>query len=193
MRGSALLLAIMVATPSWARGEEIATANPAVDRSRLGVMASYFGETGTHPGLAFGVDYGLLRIGEPHELFARGQLGSYLHPRLYWGAFAGGELGWRSTASFGLRGELALGFAYLHTLLASPVYEVGSDGRARASTDFGRPNVMPSISFGAGWDLGRRTGVPLAVMLRPMVFWQLPVNHAALLHAAGLLSFTYSL
>jgi hypothetical protein len=155
-------------------------------------MASYFGEAGTRPGLVLGADFSLLQLGAPGELFARGQVGGFVHPRLYWSLFAGGELGARATASFGLRGELALGAAYLHTGLASPVYEVDGGGVTRVE-DAGRPGFMPSVSFGAGCDFGRRTGVPLAVMLRPVMYLQVPVNTSVLMHFAGLVSFTYTL
>ena len=192
MRRAVLSLALFIAPFAAARAE-VAVSRPVAQPPPLALTASYFGEVGTHPGLALGVDYTLAHLGDAHEVFVRGQVGGYLHPRLYWAAFAGGEVGWRSTTSFGLRGEVALGLAYLHTILASPVYAVGSDGQATATTDLGHPGVMPSATLGVGWDFGRRTGVPLAVMLRPIVFWQFPVNQSALVHFGGLLSFTYTL
>ena len=193
MRRAVLSFTIFIAASSSAWAEEVVASRPAAQRSRLGLTASYLGETGTHPGLVLGVDLSLLHLGMAHELFVRGLLGGYVHSRLYWALFAGGEIGWRSTASFGLRGEVALGVAYLHTVLASPVYAVGSDGQVTATSDLGRPGVMPSASLGVGWDFGRRTRFPLTVMLRPIVFWQVPVNQTALVHFGGLLSFTYSL
>ncbi len=159
---------------------------------RLGLTLSYFGETGTHPGMLAAVEYPLLRAGGKHQVLARAQLGGWIHPRMYAGLFTGGEVAYRATARFGLQGELAAGAAYLRTFVASDVYEVEPDGSVSRITDWGRSHFMPSASFGIGWDFGQRGGPPLAVMLRNQAFWEIPYNTRSLLHLTAIVGVTYT-
>jgi hypothetical protein len=187
---SARLLALSVALLTGSVRAETTAEPPG--RKGVGISLSFLGENLTHPGVVAGVEYRLLAPRPGHELLVRAFLGAYLHPSLYWALLAGGELSYRLTAGFGLCAELTGGLGYLHTTVASPVYELGSDGQVAAVTDWGRPAFMPSASLGIGWDF-RDVGLPLRFMLRPQVFWQYPYNTHALTHVALLVGVTYSL
>jgi hypothetical protein len=176
--------------------EAPAIETPAVEAQpaarRFGLTLSYFGDGGTHPGILAAAEYPVLGSGGKHEVLARVHLGGYVHPRMYSGLFTGGEVAYRATAGFGLRGEIAAGAAYLRTFIASDVYEVEPDGSVSETTDWGRSHFMPSASFGIGWDFGRRGGLPLAVMLRNQAFWEIPYNTRSLLHLAAIVGVAYT-
>lgn len=160
---------------------------------RWGLTLAYLGQTVTHPGAQASVQYRLLGSGRPHQLFARGNLGGYLHPRSHVGLLTGLELGYRATASFGLSGEISAGAGYQHTFLAAPIYEIGADDAVSETHHAGRASFAPSLSLGVGWDLGSRGGPPLALMLRPHVWWQIPYVQTTVVRFGVLLGLTYSL
>ncbi|MGI5863418.1 MAG: hypothetical protein ACOX6T_15380 [Myxococcales bacterium] len=160
---------------------------------RWGFTLAYLGQTVTHPGAQASVQYRLFGSGRPHQIFSRGYLGGYLHPRSHVGLLTGLELGYRATASFGLSGELSVGAGYQHTFLAAPVYEVGAGGAVSEVHSAGRPGFAPSLSLGVGWDWGSRGGPPLTVTLRPQAWLLVPYAHTTVVRFGVVLGITYSL
>jgi hypothetical protein len=159
--------------------------------SHTSIGLSYFGDAVLHPGLLVTGEYRLLGSGRPQQVFVRPYLGGYDHPRIVHALLAGAELGYRAVARFGLAGEAAAGLGYRHTFLGSTIYEV-KDGQITTPSDSGHPSFMPSVSLGGGWDFGRRSTLPLTVMLRSQLSWQIPFNTNAAMRVAALLHFVYS-
>jgi hypothetical protein len=57
-----------------------------------------------------------------------------------------------------------------------PVYEA-ENGNAGYFPNGRGMDLMPSVSFGAGYKIGGKNGYHSHVWIRPKVYWQIPFNH----------------
>ncbi len=158
-----------------------ASAPPPPRSYRFGIDVGYFGDFLTHPGAVIRGDFVLGR--GVHRLVIAAELGSYGHPGDDIGLFLGASVGYRVVSRFGLFGEAAAGAGWLQTFVEGDLYQRAPDGSVATIHDGGHAAFMPSLSLSAGWDLSRRSSLPLAIYLRPRVFWQYPENTQWLLHA----------
>jgi hypothetical protein len=165
-----------------------AAAPPPPRAFRLGIDVGYFGDFLTHPGAVVRGDFVLGR--GVHRLVVAAELGSYGHPGDYIGLFLGASVGYRVASRVGIFGEAAAGVGWLETFVEGDLYQRAPDGSVVAGRDPGHAAFMPSLSLAAGWDFQRRN-LPLAIYLRPRVFWQYPENTQWLIHGGVEIGLTW--
>ncbi|MCL2012422.1 MAG: hypothetical protein FWG75_06525 [Cystobacterineae bacterium] len=158
------------------------------NKKTLPINISYFGETLVHPGMEIGYENNFFR-----SFFYTASIGVYFHQRNHTGLFLSGGLNWRHTFSFGYSPEFGIALGYLHTWEAGgPTYIVDKDGKVSQKTKWGRPHVMPSIKLGLlGWDLRKKTNIPLRINADVIVFGRYPFNNLMLPHFALKIGATY--
>ena len=144
------------------------------------ITISYFGEMFTHPGIIAGCELGLVS-GSGHSLFTTLNLGSYIHRRNHIPVFAAAELGYRYTFNSGFNLHVLAGAGYFHKFLDAPIFSL-SDGGPVEIPNTGSPHLMVSASLGLGWNLSKKSSVPLDLFLRAQVFGEYPFNSYILLH-----------
>jgi hypothetical protein len=151
------------------------------------INVSYLGETITHPGLVVGYE----------NSFYKGfnvtvSIGTYVHQRNHTGLFLNGGLNWRHTFPIGYSPEIGIGLGYLHTWAhGGPVYVV-DDGGSVSTKSTGRGHFMPSVKLGIlGWDLRKKTDIPMRVNTDIVIFGQYPFNNYMMPHAALKVGATY--
>ncbi|MFK7948701.1 MAG: hypothetical protein AB8G11_14005 [Saprospiraceae bacterium] len=148
----------------------------------LPINVSYFGESGLHPGLKVGVEYGLWekdktknrwlfnrndKIGpkvKTKALFAAGNLGFYNHANNHTGIFVTTEIGYRRTKHRkGSFLETSLGIGYLQRIYNIDTYEAGSTEPFTG----GQGQFLTTFSVGFGRDLSFRRDLPISWYVKP--------------------------
>ncbi|MEO8472006.1 MAG: hypothetical protein ABI477_07425 [Chryseolinea sp.] len=143
------------------------------------VGISYFSEGGFYPGFTFTFERSLL-ANKNFELMAAARLGSYFHYRNHTGVFLTFQSGQRIRLYKNLYFEHYVGIGYLHSFLnGGDAYYVDATGSIHKNNNLGSPHLMPSISFGLGYNtkISNRRARFLA---RPIIFWLIPFNRASL-------------
>lgn len=174
----------------------VLAAAPFSARAQLGppaVTVGWFGETLLHPGGRVGAETALAERGG-HRLLGGGHLSGYLHAGHHLGLLADLELGYRHTFSGGFFLEARAGLGYLRTFLHGDVFERGSDGTFRRASSLAGANAFAlTQAAGVGWDLGRRSGLPLSVFLRLGAFERAPFNQGWAVHLTSQLGLSWQL
>lgn len=153
-----------------------------VQAQSLPINVSYFGETGIHPGLKVGVEYGLWekektknrwlfnrndKIGpkvKTKELFAAGNLGFYNHANNHTGIFTTAEIGYRRTKHRkGSFLETSLGIGYLQRIYNVNTFEAGSTEPFTG----GQGQFLTTFSVGFGRDLSFKRDLPISWYVKP--------------------------
>jgi len=151
---------------------------------------SYFGETITRPGLVIGYENTF------HRLFNFTiSIGTYVHQRNHAGLFLSAAVNWRHTFSSGYSPQFGIGLGYLHTWEhGGRTYVVDDNGNVSIRPRTGRSNFMPSIKLGLfGWDLRKRTNIPMRINTDIIAFGQYPFNNFILPRFALRVGATYFL
>ena len=158
------------------------------NKKTLPINISYFGETFIHPGMEIGYENHFFK-----SFLYTVSMGVYFHQRNHTGLFLSGGLNWRHTFSFGYSPEFGIGVGYLHTWQAGgSSYVVDKDGKVSQKTNGGRAHVMPSIKLGLlGWDLRKKTNIPLRMNADIVVFGRYPFNNFVMPHFALKIGATY--
>ena len=158
------------------------------DNRIIPINVSYFGETITHPGIEVGYEYNFFK-----GFNVTAAIGTYVHQRNHAALFLSGDLNWRYTFSFGYSPEIGIGLGYLHTWEhGGPVYIVDDNNNASIKPKYGRPSFMPSAKLGLlGWDLRKKTNIPMRINTDIVYFGQLPFNNYFLSHLALRIGATY--
>lgn len=152
--------------------------------SKVGIYVGYFGETLTHPGLNFGLEY-YPHQSEKYQMILSASAGGYVHIRNNKSLFVRGQWGQRVCFKKGLFVDQFLGIGYLHQFThGGELYEVLPNGAVVETPDSGQPLFMPSVSLGVGYDFSKNSASKLSVYLRPELFWKAPFNGYYLTHLA---------
>jgi len=152
--------------------------------SKINISIGYYGETITHPGLIAGIEYTPVVLGKYQMILAL-NAGGYVHKRNNTSFFVRGQWGQRITFNNGLFIEQFLGLGYLHQFThGGELYEVLPNGSIVETPDRGRPNIMPSVTLGLGYDFSKKGIANLSIFLRPELFWKAPFNGYYLTHPA---------
>ena len=162
-------------------------------QTNLNVGGGYFGHTITHPGvvLEFEIEK---RYSEKASLPLRVDLGFYSHPRNHYGLFLDFNFGFRQYFKSGLFLEESIGIGILETILNSDgVYEVDQEGTVSKASRFNEPDLMPSITFGIGYNLTKGSEKQNLIWLRPKIFWQYPHKTTSTFNPALQFGFTHQL
>jgi hypothetical protein len=158
------------------------------NRNLIPVNISYFGETLVHPGIEAGYENSFYK-GFNYTI----SIGTYLHQRHQRGFFLNGGINWRYTFPIGYSMELGVGLGYLHTWQhGGETYTVDNDSNVSEKTVYGHPSFMPTIKLGLlGWDLRKKTDIPMRINIDAIVFGQLPYNNYFMPHFALKAGATY--
>lgn len=158
------------------------------DKKQIPINVSYFGETLIHPGFEIGYENTFYRWFNYTV-----SIGSYVHQRHHTALFVNAGINWRYTFPIGYSLEFGVGLAYLHTWQhGGKTYTVASDGTVSEKTVLGHPSFMPSIKLGLlGWDLRKKTNIPMRINIDAIVFGQLPYNDYFMPHFALKAGATY--
>jgi hypothetical protein len=152
----------------------------------------YFGEMISHPGIVGEIERERL-FTEQIGLSTRLDLGFYHHTGNNDVFFADISYGFRRYFKNGLFLEQYLGIGTMALYYNEDVWHIDSNGNATQVSKFGNFNLMPSISSGLGYVLGRHSANPKFVWVRPKIFWQMPFNNMALPHVALQTGITFTL
>ncbi len=150
---------------------------------KYSLIAAYFGETITHPGLNFGIQYSFFEKGKT-KLISNLNLGGYTHPRHHRALFLDAEAGIRRTTQFGLFSEFLLGVGYNHSWVNGNLYVRRGPDEVKKIRDKGRSHLMTSTSFGLGWDFSKKKDLPMNVFLRLKPLFVYPVNQNLLIQSS---------
>jgi hypothetical protein len=140
---------------------------------------AYFSEGGFYPGFTLIAERSLLRSNN-FEIMAAARVGSYFHYRNQTGVFIMAQSGQRIRLYRQLYFEHYVGIGYLHTFLnGGDPYYVDATGKIRKKSNAGMPHLMPSISFGLGFN-SQIAQHKYRFFARPIVFWMIPFNQTSL-------------
>jgi hypothetical protein len=116
-----------------------------------------------------------------------------VHQRHHAGLFFSGGINWRYTFPIGYSPEFGIGLGYLHTWQhGGKTYTVDDDGNVNSKTVYGHPSFMPIIKLGLfGWDLRKKTNIPMRINIDAVAFGQLPYNNYFMPHFALKTGVTY--
>lgn len=174
-----ILLLMLIIAP-WVFGQE--------NQKQLPINVSYFGETLVHPGIEIGYENNFYRWFNYTV-----SLGTYLHQRHHTGMFLNAGINWRYTFPIGYSMEFGTGLGYLHTWQSGgSTYTVDDNGKVQKKVAVGHPSLMPVVKLGLlGWDLRKKTDVPLRINVDAIIFGQLPYNRYFMPHFALKAGATY--
>jgi hypothetical protein len=140
----------------------------------------YFSEGGFYPGFAFVGETSLLKS-RNFEVMAAARVGAYFHYRNHTGIFLMAQSGQRIRLYRQLYFEHYLGLGYLHSFLSGgDPYYVDATGTIHKSSNGGSPHLMPSVSFGLGFNT-HISEQACRFFARPIFFWMIPFNQTSLL------------
>lgn len=177
-----------------------------VNRQELPLSISYFSNFITDPGIKIGIERplfafqkskttqnGCVRI-NMYQFFNTLNLGYYFVKEHSHTMFLNTEIGYRKTRKVGFKTEILIGVGYLRTFLTDETYEVDNQGNVDLVKAAGSNYFMPSISLGIGYDNAKKhPNFPLALALKPTLFFQYPYNSKLLTHIGFELNFSYQL
>jgi hypothetical protein len=151
-------------------------------QKKLNLGIGYFGQTFTHPGLVANLELEKQQSTKVATL-SRLDLGTYLHQRNHLGVFVDAHFGLRRYRKSGFFTEQYLGIGTLLSFYEGDgVFAKDENGKLRRISSFANPDLMPSVTLGAGYKFKGEQG-PM-IYFRPKVYWQLPYNNLALPHLA---------
>jgi len=154
----------------------------AQDNIKIG--AGYFGQTVTYPGLVLEFEKEEMHS-EKASMPVRFDIGIYYHKRHTTGVFAEVNYGFRRYFKSGIFLEESIGFGVMQTMLSGDaVYQVDDNGNVTESNRFNKPDLMPSISLGLGYDLSKGKEKKTLVWLRPKIYWQFPERTSSVFNPA---------
>ena len=158
---------------------------------RLAIKVEYFGELLLHPGLSVGSDYTVYSQ-KWLTVHWDTDLGGYWHRWNNTSLFLKTSIGSRFTMG-SVFSDTNLGVGYMHSWASGVMYQRVEDGGVEKATNYGHAHFMPNASFLLGWDVGRRSSLPLSIHIGPEVYFQSSFNHIYLPHVAVKIGFTYKI
>ncbi len=133
--------------------------------------AGIFSKT-VHPGLTLGTAH-VYRQTASSEIFQTLKLGYFYHRHNQHALQLYSELGYRYLTGSGFYGEGLLGAGYLHAFADVQQFQ-WEDGRYVKKANLGRPQLMFAASLAAGYDLHKKTNLPLKLFLQYQFWLQTP-------------------
>ena len=162
-------------------------------QDNIKVGGGYFGQTVTYPGLVLEFEKEEMHS-DKASMPVRIDIGIYYHKRHSTGVFAEVNYGFRRYFKSGFFLEESIGMGVMQTLLSGDaVYTVDDNGNVGESNRFNKPDFMPSITLGIGFDLSKGKEKQTLVWLRPKIYWQFPERTSSVFTPALQLGFTYTL
>lgn len=153
----------------------------------------YFGETITHPGLNFGIEYYPFQSNKFQMILAANG-GGYVHIRNNSAFFVRGQWGQRITFDSGVFVDEFLGLGYFHQFThGGDNYEVLPNGAVVKTPNSGSPMIMASLALGTGYDFSKKTKWNVIFFFRPELFWKAPFNGYYLTNIALNTGFIFNL
>lgn len=125
-----------------------------------------------HPGFTAGT-YHLYHTGEKHELFQSFKVGFFYHRFVQYGVQLYSEGGYRYLLKNGLFAEGTLGAGYIHSLPDVQQFTF-KDGRYVRKKNWGRPEVMITTGIGVGYDLEKKSHLPMRIFIQYQFWLQAP-------------------
>jgi hypothetical protein len=174
-------IALLMAILFWpAFGED--------NQKLIPVNISYFGDTLAHPGIEAGYENNFYKW-----FNYTASIGTYVHQRHHRALFLNGGINWRYTFPVGYSLEFGVGLGYLHTWQhGGKTYTVDDDGNVKTKKVYGYPAFMSTIKLGLlGWDLRKKTNIPVRLNIDVIAFGQLPYNNYFMPHFALKAGATY--
>ena len=168
-----------------------ATLGSAQVRSNVGI--GYFGQIISYPGAV--LEYELeQQFGETSSLPLRIDLGFYVHPRHSNGFFLDVNYGLRKTYKNGFMIEESIGAGVMATMVnGDGTFEVDDDGMVREASPWNKPDFMPSITLGMGYNFTQKKEKLNMLWVRPKLYWQLPYKTSSVFHPALQVGFTHTI
>ena len=151
----------------------------------------YFGETGVYPGVVFELEYEAYRS-EGLSTITRASLGHYAHPRSHSAFFTDIQQGLRRTYNSGIVLESLVGIGVMFSYYNEEVYKLGESGEFEETSRMAKPDLMPSIMFGLGYDFSSEKELRRMLWVRPKMFWQYPYNSLAFPHISLQIGYTHT-
>lgn len=162
-------------------------------QSRLNIGGGYFGETITHPGLVFEMEYET-NVSPTMSLPFRLDLGFYSHPRNHNGLFIDASYGFRRYFKSGFFLEESIGIGVLGSAINTDVFTVDENGNVSEGSKLNAPQFMPSLTVGIGYNLTKKNENSLnLIWLRPKIYWQFPHKTTASYSPALQIGFTHQI
>lgn len=145
-----------------------------------GFMSTYI-----HPGINASIER-YYNTSLRNTLFQTLSLGGYVHTTSDHGLFIYTDAGYRHTYGLGILNEILLGAGYLHTISASRVYIVDSNGEFEEKLTRHYSHLMVSAAVGAGYDFSVRTKHCFKLIIRYQSFLEIPYSSdfPAMIHSA---------
>ena len=162
-------------------------------QSRLLIGGGFFGQTITHPGLVFEMEYET-NVSETMSLPLRFDLGFYNHPRNHTGLFLDVHYGFRRYFKSGLFLEESIGIGVLGSRINTDVYNVDDNGVVSEGSKLNQPQFMPSLTLGIGFNLTRDSQKPMNILwIRPKIAWEYPYKTTASFSPSLQIGYTHQL
>lgn len=162
-------------------------------QTNINIGAGYFGHTVTHPGVVLEFEIEKM-YSEKASLPIRVDLGFYSHPRNHNGLFLDINAGFRQYFKSGFFLEESIGIGVLGSILNSDgVYKVNDEDEILEASRFNKPDLIPSITFGIGYNLSKQSNKQSLIWLRPKIFWQYPHKTTSTFNPVIQFGFTHTL
>jgi hypothetical protein len=162
-------------------------------QSRLNMGGGYFGQTITHPGIVFEIEYET-NVSTNMSLPLRLDLGFYHHPRNHDGLFFDVNYGLRRYFKSGLFLEESIGIGVLGSAINTNVFSVDHNGIVSEGSKLNPLQFMPSLTLGIGYNLSNKNKESLnLIWLRPKILWQYPHKTTASFSPAIQIGFTHQI
>lgn len=161
----------------------LSTTSFAQTTTKIGV--GYFGETVVYGGAVVELEIEQ-QVSPSTSLPLRIDIGYFSHPRNQTGVFLDVNYGFRKYFKSGFFLEESIGIGVLQTILNGEdgVFELGEDGTFIEGSKFNKPDLMPSITLGVGYQMKGGKGLPSSIWLRPKIYWQYPEKLKSVFHLA---------
>ncbi len=169
-----------------------AIGNLAFSQTRINLGGGYFGETGTYPGVVAEFEIEKFQS-EKYSTPFRANIGYYSHPRSHNAIFLEALYGTRRYFNSGFFIEHALGLGVMFSFYPEDVWHVNDDGTIVRVSNWANPDILPSLTFGAGYNFGKGTDKNNLIWARPKISWQMPYNNLAQPHIALQVGFTHTI
>ncbi|MEZ5029771.1 MAG: hypothetical protein R2787_00040 [Saprospiraceae bacterium] len=199
-----IILLLLCGCLSAANAQKFEIDSIGKQKLEMPVSVSYFGNFIIDPGFKLGIERPFLTIQKTknksngkikinrHQFFNTLNLGYYYTKELNHTWFLNTELGYRKTRKSGFKTEVLLGVGYLRTFLTDETYEVDNNGNVSIIKNAGSNYFMPSLAFGLGYDNSlKHPNFPMAISIRPNLFFRYPYNSSLLKHIAIEINLSY--
>ena len=176
-----------------------------ISQNKFEASLSYFGETGLHPGVKFGLNYAYkekektkykikrngikLQKGRKHQFLLMGNAGGYHHANYLTNLFVSVESGYRLNIIRKKENkkrkvyffESTIGIGYLRYFHYGTTFETTTDGFAKKELGGGN-SFMPTSSIGFGTNIPNQKDLPLYWFVKPTFFMEIPQTSFPVMH-----------